>query len=76
MARTLRQALFAGVLFTSLATIASGCYYDRYRGDDYSRRYDDRYDRRYDDRRSRYYDNGRYDRDSWRARSDWDHYND
>ena len=40
-------------------------------------RYDDRYDSRYDDRRrTRYYDNGRYDRDSWRARSDWDHYND
>jgi hypothetical protein len=77
MTRTLRRALFASVLFTSLAAIASGCYYDRYRGDYYSGRYDDRYDSRYDDRRhSRYYDNGRYERDSWRARSDWDHYND
>jgi len=81
MTRTLRRALFASMLFISLAAIASGCYYDRDRGDYYSRRYDDRYntryDSRYDDRRrSRYYDNGRYDRDSWRARSDWDHYND
>ena len=77
MSRTLRRAGFASMLFISLAAMVSGCYYDRYRGDYYSRRYDDRYDSRYDDRRrSRYYDNGRYDRDAWRARSDWDHYND
>ena len=73
----LRQALFAGVLFMSLAAVASGCYYDRYHDDYYSRRYDDRYDSRYDDRRySRYYDDDRYDRDAWRARHDWEHYND
>ncbi len=46
MTRTLRRALFASMLFISLAAIASGCYYDRDRGDYYSRRYDDRYNTR------------------------------
>lgn len=75
MSGQMTRTIFAGMLFVSLAGLATGCDYDDYPRGYYSRRgdgYYDRYDRRYEGR----YDRDRYDhdhdRDGWRDHHDHD----